>query len=116
MNLDSYLGRQSVSVNHLGIRCGHVCKGAHENLALEAVLNDYVDSVKCTTASDRGYYSSAVAGFTIEVKLRQGASVHLWSLIQIKLDEDTLAEQKKNSKRMKTSNKTCTKKTVFNKK
>jgi len=27
MELDNYLGRQSVSVNHLGIRCGHVRKG-----------------------------------------------------------------------------------------
>ena len=27
MDLDNYLGRQSVSVNHLGIRCGHVRTG-----------------------------------------------------------------------------------------
>ena len=53
MGLDSYLGRPSVSVNHLGIRCGHVRTGAHESLALGAVLNDLIDSVKCITDSDR---------------------------------------------------------------
>jgi len=53
MGIDDYLGRQSVSVNHLGVRCGHVRTGAHESLALEAVLNDLIDSVKCITDSDR---------------------------------------------------------------
>ena len=45
--------------------------GAHENFALEAVLNDHVESVKCITDSNRGYYSSAIAGFTIEVTQNQ---------------------------------------------
>lgn len=63
--------------------------GAHENFALEAVLNDHVESVKCITDSNRGYYSSAIAGFTIEVTLKPGASAHLGSLVKIsKEDED----------------------------
>jgi hypothetical protein len=33
-----YMFRRGVRVNHLGIRCGHVCTGAHESLALEDVL------------------------------------------------------------------------------
>ena len=70
--------------------------GAHENFALEAVLNDHVESVKCITDNNRGYYSSTIAGFTIEVTLKSGASAHLGSLIKIsKEDEDAIAEQQK---------------------
>ena len=105
MGLDSYLGRPSVSVNHLGIRCGHVRTGAHESLALEAVSNDLVDSVKCITDSDRGYHSSAIAGFTIEVTLKPDASELLRLLIKAKEDEDVIAEQRKKSKGTNSSKK-----------
>ena len=115
MGLDSYLGRPSVSVNHLGIRCGHVRTGAHESLALEAVSNDLVDSVKCITDSDRGYYSSAISGFTIGVALKPGASEHLDSLIKAKEDEDAIAKLKQKPKGTKSSNKTCIKNTIVKK-
>ena len=86
--------------------------GAHENLTLEAVLNDYVESVKCITASDRSYYSSAIAGFTIGVTLKPGVSEHLCSLLKIKEDEDaTIAEHKRQKTKVsKSSKKTCKKK------
>ena len=116
MGIDTYLGRPSISVNHLGIRCGHVRTGAHESLALEAVLNDLIDSVKCITDSDRDYYSSAIAGFTVRVTIKPGASEHLSLLIKAKEDEDVIAEQRKKSKGTNsskkaepstTANKTC---------
>jgi hypothetical protein len=114
MGIDDYQDRKSVSVNHLGIRCGHVRTGAHESLALEAVLYDYVDSVKCITDSDRGYHSSAIAGFTIEVTLKADASEHLGVLIKAKEDEDAIAEQRKKSKGTKISSKaTSNKKTCI---
>ena len=31
LGVDTYLERPSISVNHLGIRCDNVCKGAHES-------------------------------------------------------------------------------------
>ena len=99
MGIDDYLYRQSVSVNHKGIRCGHVCTGAHESLALEAVLNYHIDSVKCITDSDCGYHSSAIAGFTIEVTLKPDASEHLRLSIKAKEDKDAIAEQKRIFKR-----------------
>jgi hypothetical protein len=39
MGIDIYLGRPGISVTHLEIQCGHKRTGAHEILALEAVLN-----------------------------------------------------------------------------
>ena len=86
--------------------------GAHENFALEAVLNDHVESVKCITDNNRGYYSSAIAGFTIEVTLKPGASTHLGSLIKIKEDEDAAFAELKHqrSKGLKSTKKKCTKK------
>ena len=116
MGIDDYQDRQSVSVNHLGIWCGYVRTGAQESLALEAVLNDLIDSVKCITDSDRDYYSSAIAGFTVRVTIKPGASEHLSLLIKAKEDEDVIAEQRKKSKGTKsskkaepstTANKTC---------
>ena len=80
--------------------------GAHENFALEAVLNDHVESVKCITDSNRVYYSSAIAGFTIEVTLKPGASAHLGSLVKIsKEDEDAIAQSTKKGKHC--SNPSC---------
>ena len=91
--------------------------GTHENLALEAVLNDNIESVKCTTASKRGYYSSVIAGFTIGEILKPGACEHLGSLTKIKEDEDAIiTEKKQRSKGPKSSKKTCTKKIVVKKK
>jgi hypothetical protein len=125
MGIDDYQDHQSISVNHLGIRCGHVRRGAHKNLALEAVLNDLVESVKCITASDRSFYSSAIVGFTIGVTLKPGASEHLGSLIKVKEDEDAIAEQKQRkskgtksskNKAMSSNDKTCIKKKVIAKK
>jgi hypothetical protein len=70
--------------------------GAYESSALEAFLNDHIYSVKCITDCDRGYHSSAIADFTIEVTLKPDASEHLLSLIKAKEDEDAIVEQKQN--------------------
>ena len=77
---------------------GYVLTGAHEKIVLDAVLNDHSDSVKCITDSDRGYYSSAIKGFTIGVTLKPSESEHLDLLIKAKEDEDDIAEQKQKLK------------------
>jgi hypothetical protein len=103
MGIDTYLGRPSIGANHLGIRYGYVLTSAPEILALEAVSYDHIDSGKCITDSDRGNYSSAIAGFTIEVTLKPSASEHLGLLIKAKEVEDAIAEQKKKLKGGKSS-------------
>jgi hypothetical protein len=82
--------------------CAHRCT---RKFSLRGCFKCHIDSVKCITDSDRVYYSSAIAGFTIGVTLKPGASEHLSLLIKAKEDEDAIEEQKQKLKGTKSSKK-----------
>ena len=96
-----------------GQRLGHIRRGADENLALQLVMQNAIEIIKCITPSSREYYDSAILGFTIEVEMRGGHDFS--ALITAKGAEDCDREEKsktgKSQKATKSSSKHAKKNT-----
>jgi len=90
-----------------GQRLGHVRRGADENLALQLVMQNTIEIIKCITPSSREYYDSAILSFTIEVEMRKGHD--FYALLTAKGAEDRDREEKRKTGNRKKAKKSSSK-------